>query len=142
MTKSFTKEIPHVERYFWTVVNQQNFSKILGKVKQAKSILDVQSKKPTQLEKTKANEEPTKEVNKEEPSLVEKETTPKPKAKNPLDLLPPSKMILDDWKRLYSNTKTNFREVAVKGISFFCCVTYLSYFNLRNFLAYFDVRSH
>uniref|UniRef100_A0A3Q7IUQ0 Uncharacterized protein n=1 Tax=Solanum lycopersicum TaxID=4081 RepID=A0A3Q7IUQ0_SOLLC len=92
MTKSFTKEIPRVERYFWTVVNQQNFSKILGKVKQAKSILAVQSKKPTQLEKTKANEEPTKEVNKEEPSLVEKETTPKPKAKNPLDLLPPSKI--------------------------------------------------
>ncbi|KAL4654974.1 hypothetical protein ACB092_01G418600 [Castanea dentata] len=25
-------------------------------------------------------------------------------------LLPPSKMILDGWKRLYSNTKTNFRE--------------------------------
>ncbi|PRQ20602.1 Elongation factor 1-gamma [Rosa chinensis] len=24
-------------------------------------------------------------------------------------------MILDEWKRLYSNTKTNFREVAVKG---------------------------
>uniref|UniRef100_A0A7N2L1V6 EF-1-gamma C-terminal domain-containing protein n=1 Tax=Quercus lobata TaxID=97700 RepID=A0A7N2L1V6_QUELO len=24
-------------------------------------------------------------------------------------------MILDDWKRLYSNTKTNFREVAIKG---------------------------
>jgi hypothetical protein len=30
-------------------------------------------------------------------------------------LLPPSKMILDEWKRLYSNTKTNFREVAIKG---------------------------
>ncbi|KAG5526121.1 hypothetical protein RHGRI_032416 [Rhododendron griersonianum] len=26
-----------------------------------------------------------------------------------------SKVILDDWKRLYSNTKTNFREVAIKG---------------------------
>ncbi|KOM30903.1 hypothetical protein LR48_Vigan01g045800 [Vigna angularis] len=25
-------------------------------------------------------------------------------------------MILDEWKRLYSNTKTNFREVAIKGI--------------------------
>jgi hypothetical protein len=47
------------------------------------------------------------------------EEAPKPKVKNPLDLLPPSKMILDEWKRLYSNTntKTNFREVAIKGIS-------------------------
>jgi elongation factor 1-gamma len=44
------------------------------------------------------------------------EEAPKPKPKNPLDLLPPSKMVLDDWKRLYSNTKTNFREVAIKGI--------------------------
>ena len=43
---------------------------------------------------------------------------PKSKAKNPLDLLPSSKMVLDDWKRLYSNTKTNFREVAIKGLSF------------------------
>ncbi|GAB4850008.1 hypothetical protein Ancab_029307 [Ancistrocladus abbreviatus] len=50
---------------------------------------------------------------KEEPA--EEEEAPKPKPKNPLDLLPPSKMILDEWKRLYSNTKTNFREVAIKG---------------------------
>lgn len=114
MTKSFTKEFPHVERYFWTVVNQPNFCKILGEVKQAESIPAVQSK-PAQPEKPKAKEEPKKEVKKEEPSPVEEEAAPKPKAKNPLDLLPPSKMILDDWKRLYSNTKTNFREVAVKG---------------------------
>ena len=36
----------------------------------------------------------------------EEEEAPKPEPKNPLDLLPPSKMIVDDWKRLYSNTKT------------------------------------
>lgn len=115
MTKSFTKEFPHVERYFWTVVNQPNFCKILGEVKQAESVPAVQSKKPAQPEKPKAKEEPKKEVKKEEPSPAEEEAAPKPKPKNPLDLLPPSKMILDDWKRLYSNTKTNFREVAVKG---------------------------
>jgi elongation factor 1-gamma len=34
MTKSFTSEFPHVERYFWTLVNQPNFKKILGEVKQ------------------------------------------------------------------------------------------------------------
>ena len=63
-------------------------------------------------------EEPAKP----KPETGEEEEAPKPKPKNPLDLLPPSKMILDDWKRLYSNTKTNFREVAIKGIiiSFFC----------------------
>ncbi|KAL4654977.1 hypothetical protein ACB092_01G418900 [Castanea dentata] len=59
-----------------------------------------------------------KKPKKEEPAKpkpeagAEEEEAPKPKPKNPLHLLPPSKMILDCWKRLYSNTKTNFREVS------------------------------
>ncbi|CAL1384194.1 unnamed protein product [Linum trigynum] len=124
MTKSFTSEFPHVERYFWTLVNQPNFKKVLGEVKQTESVPPVESgKKLAQTkEKVKPKVEPKKEVKKEkEPPkaeaapAVEEEAAPKPKAKNPLDLLPPSPMILDDWKRLYSNTKTNFREVAIKG---------------------------
>lgn len=126
LTKSFTSEFPHVERYFWTMVNQPNFRKILGEVKQTESIPPVQSaKKPSQPKepaKPKSKVEPKKEVKKDlAPPKVEgaseEEEAPKPKAKNPLDLLPPSKMILDEWKRLYSNTKANFREVAIKGIS-------------------------
>ncbi|XP_024024550.1 elongation factor 1-gamma [Morus notabilis] len=128
MTKSFTSDFPHVERYFWTMVNLPNFRKILGDVKQAESVPPVQSaKKPSQAQepaKPKATVEPKKvannEVKKEAPKpkaepAAEEEVAPKPKPKNPLDLLPPSKMILDEWKRLYSNTKTNFREVAIKG---------------------------
>ncbi|KAK1555153.1 hypothetical protein Q3G72_022532 [Acer saccharum] len=124
MTKSFTSEFPHVERYFWTMVNIPTFKKILGEIKQAESVPPVQSaKKPTQS-KSKGQDEPNKEVKKEakkesaKPKAEEageEEEAPKPKPKNPLDLLPPSKMILDEWKRLYSNTKTNFREVAIKG---------------------------
>ncbi|XP_048231783.1 elongation factor 1-gamma [Ricinus communis] len=124
MTKSFTSEFPHVERYFWTMVNQPNFKKILGEVKQTESVPPVESaKKPAHPKesKPKPKDEPKKEAKKEkEPakpkeSAEEEEEAPKPKPKNPLDLLPPSKMILDEWKRLYSNTKTNFREVAIKG---------------------------
>lgn len=119
LTKSFTSEFPHIERYFWTMANQPKIHKIFGDVEQAKSVPAVASKKPAaQPAKTKAKEEP-KQVKKEEPKAkveLEEEEAPKPKAKNPLDLLPPSKMILDEWKRLYSNTKTNFREVAIKGI--------------------------
>lgn len=122
LTKSFTSEFPHVERYFWTMVNQPNFSKIMGEVKQTDSVPPVPSaKKPApakEAAKPKAKDEPKKEAVKPKPEEVaEEEEAPKPKAKNPLDLLPPSKMVLDDWKRLYSNTKTNFREVAVKGIT-------------------------
>ncbi|KAL5724858.1 hypothetical protein ACHQM5_008068 [Ranunculus cassubicifolius] len=95
--------------------------KVLGDVKQAETIPPVQSaKKPAQA-KEAAKPKAKTEVKKEEPAkpkaveLQEEEEAPKPKAKNPLDLLPPSKMVLDDWKRLYSNTKSNFREVAIKG---------------------------
>jgi elongation factor 1-gamma len=122
LTKSFTAEFPHVERYFWTMVNQPNFHKILGEIKQVEKVPPVASKKPSEPKeaaKPKPKEEPKKEVKKEQakPKVddFEEEEQPKPKPRNPLDLLPPSKMILDDWKRLYSNTKTNFREVAIKG---------------------------
>jgi elongation factor 1-gamma len=82
----------------------------LGEVKQAESVLAVQSaKKPSQAKepaKRKIKDEPKKkakkEVEKEPAEAAEEDEAPKPKAKNPLDRLPPSKMILDDWKRLYS----------------------------------------
>ncbi|XP_071733650.1 elongation factor 1-gamma-like [Rutidosis leptorrhynchoides] len=121
MTKTFTSEFPHVERYFWTMINQPNFIKIIGEVKQTESVPPVASaKKPVQQKDANSKAEPKKEEKKEAPkpkaeAAGDEEEAPKPKAKNPLDLLPPSKMILDDWKRLYSNTKTNFREVAIKG---------------------------
>lgn len=116
MTKKFTSEFPHVERYFWTVVNQPNFKKVLGDVKQTEALPPIASKKAAQPAKPK--EEPKKKEAPvaEAPKLAEEEEAPKPKAKNPLDLLPPSPMVLDDWKRLYSNTKSNFREVAIKGV--------------------------
>lgn len=121
LPKSFTSEFPHVERYFWTMVNQPNFKKVLGEVKQAESVPPIQSAKkpaqPKEAAKPKPKEEPKKKEAPKEPKAeaAGEEEAPKPKAKNPLDLLPPSKMILDEWKRLYSNTKTNFREVAIKG---------------------------
>lgn len=127
MTKTFSSQFPHVERYFWTLVNQPNFRKVMGEVKQAESVPPVPSaKKPAQVKESKP-----KEAKKEAPKpkvetapAEEEEEAPKPKPKNPLDLLPPSKMILDEWKRLYSNTKTNFREVAIKGtpLAFLCFV--------------------
>ncbi|KAI3874594.1 hypothetical protein MKW92_018000 [Papaver armeniacum] len=120
LTKNFTKDFPHVERYFWTMVNQPNVVKLLGEVKQAESIPPVPSAKvaaqPKEAGKPKAKSEPKKEPSKPKAEEVpEQDEAPKPKAKNPLDSLPPSTMILDEWKRLYSNTKTNFREVAIKG---------------------------
>uniref|UniRef100_A0ACD5UFP1 Uncharacterized protein n=1 Tax=Avena sativa TaxID=4498 RepID=A0ACD5UFP1_AVESA len=121
LTKDFTSQFPHVERYFWTMVNQPNFKKIIGDVKQAEAVPAVRRNaapaKPKEVKKT-APKEAKKAAPKETPKPVveePEEEAPKPKPKNPLDLLPPSKMVLDDWKRLYSNTKSNFHEVAIKG---------------------------
>ena len=45
------------------------------------------------------------------------EEKPKEKPKDPLAALPPSKMVLDSWKRLYSNTPAaKFEEVCVNGL--------------------------
>ncbi|EPS67955.1 elongation factor 1 gamma-like protein, partial [Genlisea aurea] len=126
LTKSFTSEFPHVERYFWTLINQPNFKKIWGDFTQVEQVPAVVSTKPAPKKEPVKQKEPQK-AKSEQPKAAKKveekpkdfdeeeEEAPKPKAKNPLDLLPPSKMILDEWKRLYSNTKTNFREVAIKG---------------------------
>ncbi|CAL5199670.1 unnamed protein product [Lathyrus oleraceus] len=114
LLKTFTSDFPHVERYFWTLVNQPNFRKILGQAKQTEAVPPVQSaKKPAQPKESKPKEANKVAEKPKEPEVEEE--APKPKPKNPLDLLPPSKMVLDEWKRLYSNTKTNFREVAIKG---------------------------
>lgn len=109
------------------MVNQPNFKKVIGEVKQAEAVPPIPSqKKAPAKEQAKPKEAKPKEAKKEAPppkaAEAEEEEAPKPKPKNPLDLLPPSKMILDEWKRLYSNTKTNFREVAIKGTLSCSCV--------------------
>ncbi|KAI3861018.1 hypothetical protein MKX03_026687 [Papaver bracteatum] len=119
LTKSFTEEFPHVERYFWTMVNQPNVAKLFGEVKQTESVPPIPSAsvpaQPKEAEKPKEKSGPKNESSRPKAEVLEQDEAPKPKAKNPLDLLPPSTMILDEWKRLYSNTKTNFRGVAIKG---------------------------
>ncbi|XP_020256686.1 elongation factor 1-gamma-like isoform X1 [Asparagus officinalis] len=122
MTKNSSSQYPHVERYFWTLVNQPNFCKVTGEVKQTQVILPVPAaKKPALSKESKPKE--AEGGGKQEPAKpsTEEEEASKPKAKNPLDLLQPSEMILDEWKRLYFNLKTNFREVAIKGYSLRFC---------------------
>ncbi|XP_020274678.1 elongation factor 1-gamma 2-like [Asparagus officinalis] len=100
MTKSFTSQYPHVERYYWTLVNQPNFRKVMGEAKQAESILPLPSaQKPAQVAQTKEPEPEVKKVPAKDVS-ADKQEAPRPKLKNQLDLLPPSRMILDEWKRL------------------------------------------
>lgn len=77
------------------------------------------SEKPAaapKVEKKKEEPKPKKEAAPAPAADEDDEPKPAPKPKNPLDLLPPSTMVMDDWKRLYSNTKAkDFKEVAIKG---------------------------
>lgn len=127
-TKEFLSEFPHLERYFWTMANQPNFKKYFGNVQLVEKVPSPPSKKQGNPAKKQPKETPPphgkpiakeaapSEPKKDEEILDDEEEKPKPKPKNPLDLLPPSSMVLDDWKRLYSNTKANvFRDVAIKG---------------------------
>lgn len=134
-TKEFFTEFPHVERHFWTIANQPNVKKHFGDVTLAEKVPSppkkqgsagkkdekkAKTEKPKEVQKPKEapkQPEKPKESPKEETAAGdEEEEKPKPKPKNPLDLLPPSPMVMDDWKRLYSNTKAkDFREVAIEG---------------------------
>ncbi|KAL4580775.1 hypothetical protein LXL04_016977 [Taraxacum kok-saghyz] len=62
MTKTFTSEFPHIEKYFWTMVNQPNFSKVLWKIEQRDVVPPVvYTRTPTQPKEAG----PKKEENKE-----------------------------------------------------------------------------
>lgn len=53
----------------------------------------------------------------QELAAADEEEKPAPKPKDPLAALPPSKMVLDSWKRLYSNTPSaKFKEICVNGL--------------------------
>jgi elongation factor 1-gamma len=85
----------------------------MGDVKQAESVPPVQKKAaaPKEQKPKDAKKEAKKEAKKAAPKpepvekAEEEEEAPKPKPKNALDLLPPSKMILDEWKKLYSTPR-------------------------------------
>eukprot|EP00918_Siedleckia_nematoides_P004607 GHVU01010264.1.p1 GENE.GHVU01010264.1~~GHVU01010264.1.p1 ORF type:complete len:359 (+),score=84.25 GHVU01010264.1:598-1674(+) len=81
---------------------------------------------------------------------------PAPKEKNPLDSLPPSPLIMDEWKRVYSNTKDLYgtampwlwEHFDKEGYCFFfmkydkledeCKVDFVSSNQLKGFLQVFD----
>jgi len=116
---SFRKSFTNVNRWFTTVVNQPNFRAVLPEVKLADKMqvapkVEAKKEEPKKEQPKKEQpkkEQPKKEAKKEEEDeddFGEKEEKKKP---NPLDSLPPSKFILDDWKRVYSNEDTRGKAI-------------------------------
>ncbi|KAG0175241.1 hypothetical protein DFQ28_002101 [Apophysomyces sp. BC1034] len=109
--KEFRSQYKNVTRYFTTVIAKEHFKAALGEVALCETPLKYT---PPKKEKKEVKKEaaPKKEKKEAAPAAdVEDAPKPAPKPKSKLDLLPPSKFIMDEWKRMYSNNNT---DVAMK----------------------------
>jgi len=111
----FRKTFVNANRWFTTIVNQPEFKAVAGEVKlcekmqvakETKEEKPVEEKKPEPKKEAAPKKEAPKKKKEEEEEEEETHEEEKPKGPNPLDLLPPSKFVLDEWKRVYSNEDT------------------------------------
>ena len=93
------KQLVNLTRWFVTMTNQVNVKAVLGEVKLAEKTVDPVE----QLKIHKAATAASAPAQGHE--AEEEEEQPKPKVKNAMDLLPPSPLNLEEWKRFYSNCK-------------------------------------
>jgi elongation factor 1-gamma len=97
----FRKPFPAVNRWFTTLIRQPSFAAVVGKFELCKemAVAKPSEKKPA----PKKEEKPAAAA---AAAAADDEEEPKEAKKpNPLDLLPPSRLNLDEWKRYYSNSK-------------------------------------
>jgi len=106
----YRKNIKNVVRYYLTASNQPHFKAVMGEP----ALCDVAIKyTPPKKEQKEQKEQPKKkEQTKKAAEDDDDEPAPEPKPKSKLDSLPPSKLNLEEWKRVYSNNNT--RPDAVK----------------------------
>ena len=112
--KKWRQENPNVTRWFETNHNQPDYSAIVAKVpfvdEALKNQVPAKKDQPPKKEKEQAPKATPKPKAKEADE-DEEEDQPAPKPKHPLETLPKPTLVLDDWKRKYSNEET--REVAL-----------------------------
>ena len=120
----FRKPFPSLVRYYETVANQAAFVKHLGPCTLCAKAAVYSPKKeepagaakpatPAAEAKPKAPKKADDDDGDDGPDGVEEE---KP-TKDPLNDLPKSKMLMDSWKRLYSNTPADkFKQICCAGL--------------------------
>ncbi|KAI9752174.1 MAG: hypothetical protein M4579_005726 [Chaenotheca gracillima] len=94
--KEWRAEYPNVTRFFETVYHQPIYSAVVDKLSFIDEAVKYQPPKKEAAPKAAAKPK-AKEVEEEE------EEKPVVKAKHPLEALPKPTLVLDDWKREYSN---------------------------------------
>lgn len=111
--KDWREKHPNVTRWYTTVFNQSIYSDVHGEPKFIDEALKNQPPKKEQApkkdqtpKKEQAPKAAPKPKAKDADEDEEEEDKPAPKAKHPLEALGKPTMILDDWKRTYSNEDT------------------------------------
>jgi len=99
---------PNTTRWYETVVNQDIYKAVAGEAKLIDEAIKYIPPKKEEKKKEAPKAAPPKAEKKPAPADDEEEETApaEPKAKHPLDLLPKPTLVLDDWKRKYSNEDT------------------------------------
>jgi elongation factor 1-gamma len=107
--KKWREENPNVTRWYETVYNQPIYSAVVDKLSYIdEAIKNVPPKKPEQPKKEAAPKAAPAPKPKAKEVEEDEEDEPKeaPKPKHPLEALAKPGMVLDEWKRQYSNNDT------------------------------------
>jgi len=106
------KQFPNLTRWFVTIINQPNVKAVVGDFKLCTEALKFDPNRKVNVapakpegKKQEKKEKPKKEKKEDLEAVAAAEEKAKSKEKNPLDLLPPSPFIMDEWKRFYSNNE-------------------------------------
>lgn len=92
-------KFPALTAWFNDMLSKQDFSEVWGKIHLCRAQMPFPEPKSAKAKPAKKPAAPKKEA---KPAQEEAPAIPK-KPVNPLDLLPPTPLILDEWKKLYSN---------------------------------------
>jgi elongation factor 1-gamma len=100
--QQLSKQAPNFVRYFQTLAHDPSFAAVCGEIEQC----DTEEKAPVAAKKEEVKAAPKAAAKKEVEEVFEEE---KPKAPNPLTLLPPSRMNMDaEKKRFFNDPNTPF----------------------------------
>lgn len=99
----FRKSYPNFSRWWATIANHTSYAGKFEFIEEAIKYTPP-AKAPKAAPTPKAA--PAPKAKAPEPEEEEEEDKPAPKPKHPLEALGKSKMVLDDWKRQYSNNET------------------------------------
>ena len=108
--KAWRKENPNVTRWYETVCNQPIYTAVAGELKfideAIKNVPPPKEAAPKKQKEAAPKKEAPKPKAKEVEEDEEEEDKPLPKPKHPLEALDKPTLVLDDWKRKYSNEET------------------------------------